>query len=319
MTAALTKSPQKEYEEFNHFSYKKIARSFLSGQHPWKTYVEAYTYDRYDYANRKTVAVHDTRKILQIDSKITGKTQIGLNAIFKIFTSKSEDEKLMYEYLKIKDHYLSIEHNDIKRLLLLTPHNPEPILAQIANRCLKYPSFGEAGDTKLLINTLACLLEIWREFGEMAHLFVATCMLSSDKTVRFYAAAIWVEGVAKHTINSDLIGAILGKHESIEFAPLKRLIDLITSSMMGVSQKHSFVLEKMLTALLEQLLERPIHNLKKLLQLYTEILSVNKSGIQSHKICNLLNIWKSTASLQTLIITLEKRTMPREEGLQVVA
>ncbi|MDO1449652.1 DUF6493 family protein [Rhodocytophaga aerolata] len=319
MVAALTKSPLKTHEEFAHFTCTELSRNFLSGQHSWKTYVEAYTYDRYDYVNRKTVLVHDTRKLLEIDSKATGKRQIGLSTILKFFTAKSEDEKLFYEHLKIKDQYLSVEHNDIKRLLLLIPHNPEPILAQIANKCLKYPSYGEAGDTKLLINTLECLLGIWKEFGEMAHLFVAACMLNSDKTVRSYAAAIWVEGIHKNSINSELVGEILGKHESIEFAPLKRLIDLINSNMMGISGKHTKALENMITALLTQLLDTPIHNHKKLLQLYLEILSLNKSIIRNTTIIHQLSVWKSTASLQTVITTLEKKVIGKEEYLLLTA
>lgn len=319
IVAALTKSPLIEYEEFNHFTCTELSRNFLTGQHPWKTYTEFYTYNRYDYANRKTVLVHDKRKILLLNSKATNKKQIGLSTILKFFTTKSENEKLFYEYLKIKDHYLSVEHNDIKRLLLLTPHNPEPMLAQIVQKCLKYPSFGDGGDAKLLINTLECLLDIWREFGEMAHLFVATCMLSSDKTVRSYAAAIWMEGVNMHSINNNLLGEILGKHESIEFAPLKRLIDLINNNMIGISDKHTQAIENLLTALLTQLPDTPIHNLKRLLQLYLEILSLNKSEIRNTKIIHQLSVWKSTASLQTVITSLEKKVILREEDLLVLA
>ena len=70
-----------------------------------------------------------------------------------------------------------------------------------------------------MTEVLKALHDIGIPRGEMAHLFLATCMISSDNTVASYAAEIWTQGVTENNVNSELIGTILAKHEQIEFAP----------------------------------------------------------------------------------------------------
>lgn len=314
MIASLTKSPQTRYEEFSTFSYNKLSRNFLTGQFAWKTFVETYTYDRYDYQKRNYIKVRDTRKTLQIEMNNKIRKETTLDTILKFISPKEEDEQLIYEYMPIKGQYLAVTHTDMKRLMMLTPNNPEPLLAQLVHKWLKCLSSSEEGDKKVLIKTLEVLLEIWKEFGEMAHLFVATCMLSSDKTVRSFGAEIWVNGVNQGMINSELLGEIIGKHESIEFAPLKRLTDVITDNMLQISEHHNLELERMLTSILIQLPANPVNHLKKLLELYIEILSLNHSSIDHPKIASQLEGWKPIASLTKVVKTLQERIFIEAEN-----
>jgi hypothetical protein len=303
--AALTKSTKIVFEEFDRDTYQKLSRNHLTGQFPWKTHVEAYTYDWYDYSKRTTVKVQNTRKTLQLDVDHKSGITTLLHSIVQFIYPRKGNEGLLYDYLAIKDKYFSVGQHDIRRLLLLTPHNPEPILAQITHTCLKYLT--EEGHKKMLAATLETLLDLWKELGEMAHLFVATCLLSSDKTVRSYAAEIWIQAVNEDTINRELMGEILGKHERIEFAPLTRLTDVIGSTMLGISDKHNQALERLLTSMLIQLPEKPVHNLKKLLQLYAETLAINTSGISNPKILHLLSQWKLVSGLSNIVTELEKK------------
>jgi len=107
--------------------------------------------------------------------------------------------------------------------------------------------------------------------------------------------------VEQRSVNSELLGEIIGKHEAIEFAPLKRLTDLLVSNMFRISDLHNEALEAMLTSLLSQLSPKPITNLKKLLEIYLEVLSVNGSVVLSDKVLHQFSVWKATPGLAPLI------------------
>jgi hypothetical protein len=93
-------------------------------------------------------------------------------------------------------------------------------------KCLDEPSSTGETHKRVVIEVLQALHDTSMPSGEMAHLFIATCMIASDKTIITYAAEIWIQAVQQDTINSHLIGTILGKHQRIEFAPLKHFTDL---------------------------------------------------------------------------------------------
>src|SRR6185312_16825303 len=99
--------------------------------------------------------------------------------------------------------------------------------------------FWEENDKKLVQKSLETLYTIWGNFGETAHLLVALSMLSSDKTIRSVSAEIWIKGVNEGTIDSSLLGEIIGKIEGVEYAPLKRFTDLIMGNMFKISVHHN--------------------------------------------------------------------------------
>src|SRR6185312_11372821 len=130
----------------------------------------------------------------------------------KLIPFQKAQNHLLYEFLDIKKNYYSLSlHTDIKRLLFLIPNNPEPILGHIIRKALDHSKFWEENDKKLVQKSLETLYTIWGNFGETAHLLVALSMLSSDKTIRSVAAEIWIKGVNEGTIDSSLLGEIIGK------------------------------------------------------------------------------------------------------------
>lgn len=295
------------HEEFENFSSNNLTQNYLTGQLSWKSVVEEFSYDRYDYSKKKNVKVRDKRKVLRIANEERKQKENTLTGLFsRLRPSKKQGGSLIYEYLLIKPTYLSAEYNDIRRLLMLIPNNPEPLLAQVIQKSLHYPNFWEEGDRRMVTATLETLLEIWNGFGKMAHLFVATCMISSDKTVRAFAAEIWIKGVREGTINSALLGEVIGIHETVEFAPLKRFTDLVLSNMFQVSDLHNTALEELLTALMIQLPVVPVKNLKKLLEIYQELLFLVGLDLKQELI-PLLEGWKASASLKKLVVALEGR------------
>ncbi|TPE42475.1 DUF6493 family protein [Pontibacter mangrovi] len=303
MAAALAKTPKQVYPEFSPFSGTMLPHHYLTGQFEWQALLEAYTYKKYDYQKRQELKVHDTRKILRVRIKKQGIANplSGIkNNLRKLLPLQKKGVTLLYEYLTLKTKYLDAEPNDIQRLLMLVPNNPELLLAQVIGQCLTYPTFWSEADRKMVTATIRTLQEIWKDFGATAHLFVATCMLSSDKTIRAFAAEIWIRGVSSDSIKSGLVGEIIGLQEQVEFAPLKRLTDLIISNMLQVSGRHNVQLEEMLTALLQQLPDEPIKNLKKLLEIYMEVLALNKSAAEKD-LTPKLEAWQHAPSLSKTI------------------
>ena len=107
-------------------------------------------------------------------------------------------------------------------------------------------------------------------------------------------------------IDSARIGRILGSHQRTGWGPLKRLTDLIQQQMINVSPLHNRELELLLTSLIAELPEQPVKELKKLLEIYSELLSVNNSRVTDERILQLLEIWKNTANLKKVIVSINR-------------
>jgi hypothetical protein len=181
------------------------------------------------------------------------------------------------------------------------PLQPDILIAHIINKGFRYTDFWSENDKKLITYTLETLLTLDYRQGTMSNLFIASCMISSDKTIRTYAAELWIKGVNETRIDSEAIGTIIGKHEQIELAPLKRFTDLVISNMFQISKKHNRALESLLACCIEQMSDIPISGCKKLLEIYAEVLSVNKSTIINEPVITRLNTWESTETLKRVI------------------
>lgn len=302
LIASLAKTPKKKYAAFEEFSYYQQPFEKYTGQHAWRSENEEYLRNEYNYQLKKSVSVKDRRKILKIDfPSMRKKEDNGLKGIFGRLWQKKETEAkvILYDYLSIKADYFSSEHNDIRRAFMMLPNNPEPFLAKILFHCLKFPTFIGENDKRMVISVLQLLHEIWDEPGDMAHLFLATSMLSSDKTVAKIAAEIWTEHAMDGSIDHALIGRIIGLHENVEFAPMKRFTDLVLQSMFRVSDAHDKKLQVLLSNLLPELPDEPIKNLKKLLEIFSE-LKVVGNGIENPRLVQKLKIWNSNAGLNKI-------------------
>ena len=76
--------------------------------------------------------------------------------------------------------------------------------------------------------------------------------------------------------------------------------------MINVSPLHNRELELLLTSLIAELPEQPVKELKKLLEIYSELLSVNNSRVTDERILQLLEIWKNTANLKKVIVSINR-------------
>jgi len=283
-------------------SFSNLSDAYLTGDFEWDSLIEHYIGKQYDYTLRKNIDVPSKRKTIRIDfGDKQKKTSVFKTALNKILLAQKEIEPSIYDYTELKFEYISAEHNDIKRLLYLMPLQPDILIAHIINKGIRYTDFWSENDKKLITYTLETLLTLGYRQGTMSNLFIASCMISSDKTIRTYAAELWIKGVNETRIDSEAIGSIIGKHEQIELAPLKRFTDLVISNMLQISKKHNRALERLLSCCVEQMSDTPINGCKKLLEIYAEVLSVNKSKIINEVIITRLNTWGSTETLKKVI------------------
>lgn len=272
----------------------------LTGEFYWRAFIEPYMTSRYNTAKRAYEKVPDKRKTLKVEiikrsTRVDGFVKHFLSRFFKPKTA-AEPDFVIYKYLTFNSRYISLEQNDYARLIYLIPNNPEVLIACVISRCMTYPTFSDAAEPRLVANTLEALVPLNIPFGETGHLFIATAMLSADKTIQSFAAELWIKNAGSN-INSEWVGRILGRIETIEFAPLKRLTDLFSSSMINVSGYHNKELSTLICALLTNLNSDAITNLKKLLELYYELVSINKSELPV-LVKDRLHTWSTSASLK---------------------
>lgn len=301
MTAGLIKSPETIYSEFKDFSYSKGPREFLTGNFVWKTYLHTDSY--IDYNKKK---VEWTSAILNFDipesknSHIINKDEYNE----KICYHSYDPHPLVVEMYPLIERYDDIQ-NDLPRLAWLTPNMPEPLLVWCIRSAIYYPMLNEVREIGITKATIEALHQLRHTWHEASYILEASCMLVADKTSRSYAAEIWIDRVSKGCIDSKRIGKILGSHQHTGWGPLKRLTDLIQQQMMNVSPLHNRELEKLIVTMLAELPEKPIKDLKKLLEIYAELLSINNSKARDEQVLHLLDIWKGVANLKKAVANIQ--------------
>ncbi|MBO9730866.1 MAG: hypothetical protein J7623_19660 [Chitinophaga sp.] len=293
MQAGITKTPLVAYEAFADFSYNRLPLVLMNGHYPWKALRRPYeAYGEYNREKKAYDRYWSEETVIEISFPETNGQLLKGPA------------PLIQEYLNAVGQHMFIPAPDIKRLLLLTPNNPAVLLARVAKTCHTYSLRYEVAETSMVLGAIQTIHELETPPNEITCLFVACCMLQSDKTVRAYAAAYWSHRVP-HQINNTELGHIIGQLESIEWAPVKRYCDLVAGSMLQVSAQHNEALEAMLTAILACFGPTPVKDLKKLLEIYSEVLSVNNSRIQHPQIIQMLGEWKGNSTLKKIAIRLQ--------------
>lgn len=323
MAAALAKNPGELYPDLHPTFFNNIAREKLTGQYQWQPAIEHYTEHKWDAATRKMVKVPATQPVLElyIPSKQAApapppagivKKLLGLfssKAAVPAATSTSPGGPLIYAFERIHSRHLIILHNDAERLMYLFANNPEPLLASITREALKHVTFYSETEKRIVIGALKALHHLFKPgMGQMAHVFLAACMLTNDKTTAALAAEIWVASVNDNGINSSLIGHIAGILLAGELAPVKRTSDLVEGCMLGISPRHNEALLNIFNAMLSRLPTTPLKGLKKLLELYLEVLAIATPGtvvISTSELADNLAAWKQTASLSKTIVFIE--------------
>lgn len=273
MTAGITRSPETVFSEFSNFGYDNIPEEFLIGNYSWKT----------------------------IDNKKNSYYPVELNIVIPKYNLEKRKEPLFLEYFVAGQKELS----EIPALMWCFPNTPANALAKVIKHCLFYSGIAEVYERNLVLNTSQALYQIKKPLDKIGNLFLGTIFLDGDKTIRGTAAEIWLEHVSHQMMDNAELGKVIGLHEKLEWAPVKRLTDLMQHHMLNVSKNHNIALEELISNILLQMGE-PVTNLKKLLEVYHEVLALNQSEAHINLI-EKLNDWKENSSLKKICNLLLKK------------
>ena len=300
MTAALTKQPTTAYHTYEQFAWPRLSGGNATDAISWEVVAKEHQNLRYNYKQRKFIKEKKTRKLLKLDTDTPKPTNSFGKIISKLFsTTTKTPELVIHQNIDFSAHYLF--SNDLARFFSLVPNYPEPLLVLVVQCSLSYATFGAENDKKLVIATLEALLVWDGHLGEAAHLLVATSMLCSDKTARILAAELWIKGVREDTLDSQQMGTIIGEQEKVGFAPLKRFNDLILEQLWQLSEHHQQALAQLLIACLVQLPNHPIKHLKKLLEIYREVIVHCVAVPESALLQSKLQTWRSVPNLTKVV------------------
>jgi hypothetical protein len=313
--AAVTKSSSTVYQEFGTMFYSRLPRSIFTGDVPWKTFTEHFKTNRYNYQLKKNEEIPDQVNVLKLTTnpspsiwKEPDSVNEGiLSKLKKILISPKQftrrESYLVYEYLSLKAQYISAESNDIQRFIYLFPSNPNPLLALVTARALEYGTFPSETDKKLVTKTLESLINLKFYFSEITNLFISACLISSDKTVKSLAAELWITVLNNNQANSLEIGKMIGTHVAVGYAPMKRLTDLVAGNLIKISSSHDRALQSMLEGIIENLPTEPPIGTKRLLELYSELVSLNNLSVTT-EIKDKLKSWSTSAAMKKTIASL---------------
>lgn len=266
ITAGITRSPGTIFKEFGNFGYETIPAEFFSGVYAWKT----------------------------IDSKKNSYYPAELNITIPKYHVTKRKHPLLLEYFIAEPRELS----ETIGMMWCFPNTLGNALAKVIKSCLFYSGIAEVYERNMVLNTSQALYQIKRPLDEMGYLFLGTIFLDGDKTIRGTAAEIWLEHVSHKMIDNARLGRVIGTHEKLEWAPVKRFTDLIQHQMLSVSKNHNSALEELITNILLQM-DKPVTNLKKLLEVYHEVLALNQSAANK-KVIEKLDEWKDNSSLKKI-------------------
>ncbi|MDV7698987.1 DUF6493 family protein [Chryseobacterium soli] len=272
MTAGITRSPETVFEEFKDFGYTTIPKEFFTGNYNWIT----------------------------TDNKKNSYYPVELSITIPKYHFEKRQHPLFLEYCIAEQK----DSSDIPALLWSFPNTPAHVIAKIIKIGLFYSGLSEVYERGLTLRTAQALHQIKKPLDSMGYLFLGTTLLDGDKTIRNTACEIWLEHVSLQMIDNVRLGEVIGLHEKLEWAPVKRFTDLIQNNMMNVSRNHNLALEVMISSILLQM-ETPITNLKKLLEIYHEILALNQSKIDAG-LQDKLDSWKENSTLKKVCSLLLK-------------
>lgn len=273
MTAGITRSPGTVFKEFKDFGYDDIPNEFLTGSYEWKT----------------------------IDSKKNSYYPVELNINVPKYHLKKREHPLFLEYFIAEQKHFS----ETPSFMWSFPNTLGNVFAKIIKDCLFYSGIAEVYERTLVLNTAQALHQMKKPLDAMGYLFLGTIFLDGDKVIRGTAAEIWLEHVSHKVMDNVQLGRVTGLHEKLEWAPVKRFTDLVQHQMLNVSKDHNLALEQLLTHILLQM-ETPVTNLKKILDIYHEVLALNQSEADKN-LKEKLNSWKENSSLKKICNLLLKK------------
>lgn len=185
----------------------------------------------------------------------------------------------------------SVDLKDLLAYLWFYPNTPEVTCVRILKEHFAFSQIAHAETRDHILTTIKTLADLKDTPNEITLLFLAACLLCSEKTIRDFAINLWIEKTSCGLLNNEQFGRITGELIDKEWTLPKRLTDAVLNNFLNIDNYHNQEIEKLLVATLSNI-HAPVSNLKKLLETYHEVISLNKSKADTDRIPQLIE-WES--------------------------
>ena len=235
----------------------------------------------WEFSYRKIYKGNTTEEIPQLLVTISNKKELPENAGFLDYIFNS---------------YHGVYHDDLISILYTVPYFSGPVMAKKYNENLSNSDYQY--DIKGNVNFLDAWMKLNLPFQPVHYLFLSAGLFNKDRTLSGMAFEALINRAVSDDFGVCELGTVIGKKISFGWAPVKRLTDGL-SALINLSTSHNLAFEKLLTAILS-VVEKPVFNLKKLLELYYELLNQNQS-VTDKTVSNLLKEWEKENNLKKII------------------
>jgi hypothetical protein len=225
----------------------------------------------------------------------------GINFEHRLFYKISKIDNI-YTQVNTIDLQYDIHKNDDEKFLLLSPYYVEPMLLNSIRVHNYDKSFPRANLLRHAENIIPLLMQLWQynHISQIPYLYLACSIVDQNQTIRTLSIELWYKATTEGTMNHYLLGKTLGKLEHNEYAPLKRFTDLVVSDMLNISPLHNQGLHTLLSAMIAHMSDEPIKGVKKLLEIYLEVLSLTNLEIPQ-KTRTKLDVLGEVKSLRSVV------------------
>ncbi|SDJ78865.1 DUF6493 family protein [Chryseobacterium jejuense] len=250
--------------------YKDLyEKEFLDGSFDWKLgYKKIYKWNVTEEVPESLISIGDHK-------------EIPVNASFLNYFFNS---------------YHTIYQEDLLRILYTAPYFSGSLVARKYNADLSCSAYQY--DVKGNMKFLDAWMKLNLPFQPAHYIFMTAGLFHKDKTFSGIAFEALINKAVSEDFNIHELGIIIGKKINFEWAPVKRFTDGL-SGFINLTTSHNQAFENLLISILSTV-EKPVFNLKKLLELYYELLNQNRT-IVNEKIAKVLKEWENENNLKKII------------------
>jgi hypothetical protein len=186
----------------------------------------------------------------------------------------------------------------VRSLSSLVPHNLSALHWHVV-RAVAWTDKLETTERDVLLAALPTLFDEGPAFGEATTLLLAVSLLHHAPSCRALALEALLNACATSRLQPAVLGSWLGRLLAAEYAPLARLADLLPQAQ-AVSPETDDALAQTLDALLPELPAAPLRSLRKLLELYADV--VTRTGrLVPTAVQGRLGEWQTAAALKKVL------------------
>jgi len=218
------------------------------------------------------------------------------------YTSQGAPSPLLLYSLHVRFRGMGQGHwqlgSILRSLSSLVPHNLSALHWHVV-RSAAWTDRLETTERDILLAALPTLLDAGPVFVESTTLLLAVSLLHHTPTCRALALEALLSACTTGRLRPETLGSLLGRLLAADYAPLARLADLLPQAQ-AVSPETDDALTQTLDALLPELPATPPRNLRKLLELYADLVARTGRPVPA-AVQGRLGEWRSAAALKKVL------------------